>query len=167
MLPRNDMVLGDRFDILRKLGEGARGVVHAAVDRSTGAHVALKELRTKRGDLLLRFKQEWRALQAVQHHNLVELYDLYNQGDSWFFTMELVSGRDFMYYVRRGMGESTISHDADTIPIGNYTPTLVDRQRGDTESLPRGFMEIPPNAAGGALDEGRLRASLAQLVRGL
>ena len=53
------------------------GVVYEAYDREREARVALKRLRTLRPDALLRFKNEFRALQDIQHPTLVSLGELF------------------------------------------------------------------------------------------
>src|SRR5689334_20196535 len=77
------------------------GLVYAALDRESAAPVALKLLREMTADNLLRFKNEFRALQDLQHPNLVTLGELFEEGGEWFFTMELVEGVKFLDYVRR------------------------------------------------------------------
>lgn len=150
---------GDRFEILCKLGEGAMGLVYEAIDRTTHAHVALKELRTRRGDLLLRFKQEWRSVQNVQHHNLVELYDLYNEDDHWWFTMELVRGRSFLRYVRPGFEDAELGFtDAPTTPMLSPTVTPSGEEIGNA---------VQNHPILGTLDQPRLRGALVQLFEGL
>jgi hypothetical protein len=76
------------------------GVVYEAFDRQRGARVAVKTLRHATADALARLKREFRAMQDVQHHNLVTLGDLVSEGDAWCFTMELVEGPDLLEYVR-------------------------------------------------------------------
>jgi len=76
------------------------GVVYEAFDRERNTRVALKTIRTLTASSLLRFKNEFRALQDLQHPNLVRLDELFEEGGTWFFTMEMVDGIDFTSYVR-------------------------------------------------------------------
>ena len=66
----------DRFSVSRKIGEGGNGVVYEAYDQELEERVALKVLRRLGGDEILHFKNEFRALQGVQHPNLVSLGEL-------------------------------------------------------------------------------------------
>ena len=77
------------------------GVVHEALDTERGASVALKILTNVNPRSILRFKQEFRALQEVHHPNLVTLGELISEGETWFFTMELVRGRRLRLLVQR------------------------------------------------------------------
>jgi hypothetical protein len=82
----------ERYELLRPLGEGGAGTVYAALDRETGAQVALKTLTRMTPLGVLRFKREFRALADIRHRNLVKLYELEHADDAWFLTMELVDG---------------------------------------------------------------------------
>jgi hypothetical protein len=94
--------LPERFQIIRPLGRGGMGVVYEALDRNRGARIALKTLQRASGDGLLRFKNEFRAVQDVQHPNLVTLGELIEDRGQWWLTMELVDGVEFLTYVRPG-----------------------------------------------------------------
>ncbi|HSJ99412.1 MAG TPA: AAA family ATPase, partial [Myxococcota bacterium] len=84
------------------MGGGGMGVDYAALDRERGARVALKMLQHVSADGLLRFKTEFRALQDVQHPNLVSFGELIEDRGQWWLTMELVEGTAFLDHVRPG-----------------------------------------------------------------
>ena len=68
-----------RFRIVRCIGSGATGDVYEAVDRETGAQVALKTLRVPTHDALALLKNEFRVVQDLHHPNLVQIRDLVNE----------------------------------------------------------------------------------------
>ena len=76
------------------------GAVFEVFDRERQMAVALKVLAGNQADAVVRFKREFRALQAVHHPNLVALGELFSSGDSWFFTMELIRGVELLTHVR-------------------------------------------------------------------
>src|SRR6185436_1251636 len=89
-----------RYQILRLIGRGGMGVVFEAADLRLQIPVALKTLRDLDGPMLLRLKNEFRSLADLRHPNLVRLGELVQEDKSWFFTMELVRGVDFLGHVR-------------------------------------------------------------------
>jgi hypothetical protein len=62
---------------LSVLGEGAVGVVYEAFDRERNERVALKTLRTSKGETLRLLKNEFRSVQDLSHPNLVELGEMF------------------------------------------------------------------------------------------
>jgi hypothetical protein len=94
----------DRFELVRRLGEGGFGTVYEAFDRKRPARVALKVLRHAEGRALYRFKREFRSLADISHPNLVALGELLTDGWHWFFTMELVPGEPMVAHLRRTSG---------------------------------------------------------------
>jgi len=88
-----------RFHLRRRIGSGGFGVVYEAFDTKRNAVVALKTLRAFDAAALHRFKHEFRSLADVDHVHLVSLFELFGDGDEWFFTMELVDGMPLVDYV--------------------------------------------------------------------
>lgn len=94
-----DFIGSTRFEVRRRIGSGAFGVVYEAFDSTRNATIAIKALRHDSADALLRFKREFRSLTDITHHNLVKLYELIADGDEWLVTMELIRGKSFVEYV--------------------------------------------------------------------
>jgi len=116
------------------------GEVFEAYDRERQEQVALKTIQSAGGRPLARFKREFRALHDLSHPNLVALGELFDDGSRPFFSMELISGTDFLTYVR-GLED-------------------VAEPRRDAPATPREVEPIP-------FDEVRLRAALRQLALGI
>ncbi len=91
------------YRVLQRLGAGAMGTVYEALDTRTDLPVALKVLSRVGPAEIRRLKREFRSLVGVSHPNLVRMFELGRQGDTWYFTMELVEGVNLLRYVREGL----------------------------------------------------------------
>lgn len=90
-----------RFRIRGTLGSGGMGVVYRAYDSELGHDVALKSLTRLEPDQVYHLKYEFRSLADIRHPNLVHLYELFVIEGGCFFTMELVTGSDFVSHIRQ------------------------------------------------------------------
>jgi serine/threonine protein kinase len=93
------------YEILDKLGEGGMGEVWRARDRRLQRTVALKILpHDMAGDpgRRARFEQEARALGALNHPNLVAIYDVGEDGGRAYIVSELVEGETLRAVLDRG-----------------------------------------------------------------
>jgi hypothetical protein len=93
-------LFGERFEVRRRIGVGGMGVVYEVYDRRVDALLALKTTGALDYPERARFLREFRALQGIVHPNLVRLYELFQQGERIFYTMELVRGVGFLEHVR-------------------------------------------------------------------
>lgn len=114
------------YRILRTLGAGATGAVHEALHEDSGHRVALKALEGAQPLALARFKQEFRAMQGLEHPNLVALEALFELDGRWFIVMQLVEGSDWLRWVR------VPSQDGRTprLDSARLVSTLADITRG-------------------------------------
>ena len=98
------LVVSNRYEIIRCLGEGAMGSVHLARDRFlSGNIVALKALKKEIADdenIKKRFLQEVKLMHRVNHHNVVRTYDVGVDHDLTYFTMEYVKGSSIEDLIR-------------------------------------------------------------------
>src|ERR1700688_3188968 len=96
-LPLNmpDQVIG-HYRILEKIGSGAMGEVFRARDERLGRDVALKLIRpgsSENPDHLRRFELEARAAAALNHPNIVAVYDVGLSDGSPYIVCELLEGK--------------------------------------------------------------------------
>ncbi|MDP6506340.1 MAG: protein kinase, partial [Planctomycetota bacterium] len=83
------------YELQRKLGEGGMGAVYEAVQVRLGRKVALKVLPRRFTDdevFLERFHREARSAAALNHPNVIQVYDIDDDAGSHFFSMEYVDG---------------------------------------------------------------------------
>lgn len=97
-------VIGGRFEVIKKLGEGGVGIVYLVIDRTRQAEVALKIIRpeiAKNKLALDRFMREVQAMRKIHHEYIVKVYDTGRIGDMLFYSMEYAKGYSISRIVRK------------------------------------------------------------------
>ncbi|MGI9470571.1 MAG: protein kinase domain-containing protein [Rubripirellula sp.] len=103
-LPRPGGTIGP-YVVGSQLGRGGMGVVFSAVDTRLDRQVAIKVLAieiAKRKDLTERFEREARAVAAISHPNIVELFDIGVANGLPYAVMEYLDGELLDERLRRG-----------------------------------------------------------------
>ncbi len=94
------------YRILSKLGSGGMGVVYQAWDTRLERTVAIKILPaafSADSERLRRFEREARAASALNHPNIVTIYELGKDGDTHYIAMELVEGKTLRQLLASGL----------------------------------------------------------------
>src|SRR3982751_4135427 len=84
-----------RYEIRLKIGEGGMGEVYRARDDKLNRDVAIKVLPSnfsQNGDRLRRFEQEAQAAGALNHPNILAVYDVGTHDDALYVVSELLEG---------------------------------------------------------------------------
>lgn len=91
-----------RYEIIKKLGAGAMGAVHLALDTKLERHVALKTPSFANGesdDLIQRFYREARAAANLHHPNICPVFDVGEIDGRHFISMAYIEGRPLSDYI--------------------------------------------------------------------
>lgn len=83
-----------RYAVLKKLGEGGKGVVYKARDTVLNRVVAVKMLKSPMGgeEAYGRFMREAQAVGKLNHPNVVSIHDIGKEDEKQFFVLEFVDG---------------------------------------------------------------------------
>jgi beta-lactam-binding protein with PASTA domain/tRNA A-37 threonylcarbamoyl transferase component Bud32 len=87
--------LADRYRLEGQIGQGGMAIVYAGVDTVLRRRVAIKVLRPQLAadaEFVRRFYSEAQHAAKLSHPNIVNIYDVGREGDSYFIVMELVEG---------------------------------------------------------------------------
>ncbi|MBK8718637.1 MAG: tetratricopeptide repeat protein [Deltaproteobacteria bacterium] len=155
-MPPTAALLGGRYVVLERIGEGGMGVVHAAYDRELDRRVAIKVLHpgaTK--DYGRRLLREAQTLARLSHPNLVPVFDIGWAGDELFVAMELIGGQSLDRFAA-----------AHRPAWREALPLLLDAGRGLAHAHRQGLVHRdfkPSNVLVG--DDGRARVADFGLAR--
>ncbi len=93
------------YEIVAAIGAGGMGEVYRALDTRLGRDVAIKVLPdsfAEGSDRLCRFEREARAVAALNHPNIVAVYDTGTRKNTPYIVMELLEGRSLREQLQEG-----------------------------------------------------------------
>ena len=111
-------IVGDRYEILEKIGTGGMAEVFKGKDHKLNRYVAVKVLKEEFRDndgFVKKFKEEAQAAAGLAHPNIVNVYDVGDENGIYYIVMELVEGITLKNYIER-KGRLTIK-EATSIAI--------------------------------------------------
>ncbi|MDX6481585.1 MAG: eukaryotic-like serine/threonine-protein kinase [Gaiellaceae bacterium] len=91
-----DTLFDGRYRIVRKLGAGGMADVYLAEDQELGRRVAIKILNGRHANddqFIERFRREAKNAAALNHPNIVSIYDRGEAEDTYYIAMEYLDGR--------------------------------------------------------------------------
>ncbi|XP_047514808.1 uncharacterized protein LOC125056031 isoform X4 [Pieris napi] len=94
--------LKQRFDIVRKLGQGTYGKVQLGINKKTGQEVAIKTIKKCKIETeadLVRIRREVQIMSSVRHPNIVHIYEVFENSEKMILVMEYCSGGELYDYL--------------------------------------------------------------------
>lgn len=165
------------YRVLEKIGAGAMGEVFRARDERLGRDVAIKLIRpasSSNPDHLRRFEQEARAAAALNHPNILSIYDVGSEGTTPYIVSELLEGKTLrqklaagplpvkdalVYSVQIAQG-LTAAHERHIVHRDLKPENLFLTQDGRVKILDFGVAKLQPIA-----EDGRAVESLTTVTK--
>lgn len=98
------MIIGDRYEILEKIGTGGMSDVYKAKDHKLNRFVAVKVLKqefSENANFVSKFRIEAQAAAGLMHPNIVNVYDVGEENGIYYIVMELVEGITLKKYIEK------------------------------------------------------------------
>lgn len=98
------MLIGDRYEILDKIGTGGMSDVYKAKDHKLNRFVAVKVLKqefSENTNFVSKFRVEAQAAAGLMHPNIVNVYDVGEEEGIYYIVMELVEGITLKKYIEK------------------------------------------------------------------
>ena len=96
--------IGNRYRIVKLIGRGGMADVYLAYDVILKREVAVKVLKSDMADddtALERFKREAGAVTQLSHPNIVDVYDVGDEGDRHYIVMEYIKGYTLKQLIKK------------------------------------------------------------------
>ena len=97
-------LIGDRYEIIEKIGTGGMADVFRARDHRLNRFVAVKILKNEYSEdtkFVAKFRQEAQAIACLSHPNVVGVYDVGEEDEMHYIVMEFVDGITLKKYIEK------------------------------------------------------------------
>ena len=97
-------MIGDRYEVLERIGMGGMSDVYKANDHKLNRHVAVKVLKqefSENTNFVSKFRVEAQAAASLMHPNIVNVYDVGEDNGVYYIVMELVDGITLKKYIEK------------------------------------------------------------------
>ncbi|XP_035903814.1 serine-rich adhesin for platelets [Anopheles stephensi] len=94
--------LRQRFDIIKKLGQGTYGKVQLGINKETGQEVAIKTIKKSKIETeadLIRIRREVQIMSSVYHPNIIHIYEVFENREKMILVMEFAAGGELYDYL--------------------------------------------------------------------
>lgn len=108
-------ILGNRYEIVEKIGGGGMALVYKARCRLLNRFVAVKILRAEfinDEEFINKFRRESQAAASLSHPNIVSIYDVGVEDSIYYIVMEYVNGKTLKQFIRE-KGQLSIEESLD------------------------------------------------------
>ena len=98
------MMIGDRYEILEKIGTGGMSDVYKAKCHKLNRLVAIKVLKqefSENANFVSKFRSEAQAAAGLSHPNIVNIYDVGEENGIYYIVMELIEGITLKNYIEK------------------------------------------------------------------
>lgn len=98
------MFVGDRYEIVNKVGTGGMSDVYKAKDHTLGRFVAIKVLKPEFSEdvnFVTKFRTEAQSAAGLEHPNIVNIYDVGSENGMHYIVMEYVEGITLKTYIEK------------------------------------------------------------------
>ena len=98
------MMIGDRYEVLEKIGTGGMSDVYKAKCHKLNRFVAIKVLKqefSENANFVSKFRTEAQAAAGLMHPSIVNVYDVGEEDGIYYIVMELVEGITLKKYIEK------------------------------------------------------------------
>ena len=101
---KEGMIVGERYEIISRIGSGGMADVYKAKDHKLNRLVAVKVMKAEFSQdkgFISKFRKEAQAAAGLAHPNVVNVYDVGEDNGIYYIVMELVQGITLKDYITR------------------------------------------------------------------